>query len=108
LKSGSTIALAAGAFDFLTQFWFVEGCTGGGHALGAGGFNLFGQQRVFAASDALGLGRGQRGLHDGIGVQRGNQALAQFSNRNATAGLFDARLCLVIQLFGQAQQAVGE
>jgi hypothetical protein len=60
------------------------------------------------AGDALGLGGGQRGLHDGIGVQRGNQTLAQFSHGNTTAGLFDARLRLVVQLFGQTHQAVGE
>ena len=102
------LTLAAGVFDFVAQFRFVEGRAGGGHALGTGGFNLFRQQGIFAAGDALGLGGGQRGLHDRIGVQRGNQALAQFSHGNATAGLLDARLRLVVQLLGQAHQAVGE
>lgn len=70
------LALAAGVFDFVTQFRFVERRAGSRDAHQAGGFDFFGQQGVFAARDALGLGGGQRGLHDGIEVERGDQALA--------------------------------
>jgi hypothetical protein len=34
------LALAAGAFDLVAQLGLVEGRAGGGHALGAGGFDL--------------------------------------------------------------------
>ena len=102
------LALAAGVLDLVTQLGFVEGRAGGGHALGAGGGDLVRQQGVFRAGDAFGLGGGERGGHDGIGVERGDQPLAQLRDRDAAGDLVDARLGLVVELLGQAHQAVGE
>ncbi|HRH87431.1 MAG TPA: hypothetical protein PLO41_11335 [Rubrivivax sp.] len=99
---------AARVFNLVAQRRCIEGQAGGGHPLGAGGFQFLGQQTVFVTGDALRLRLGERALHDGIGVQGRDQGLAQGGQRQTATRLLDARQRLVVQLLVEPHQTVGE
>jgi hypothetical protein len=100
------LALAAGGFDLVAQFGLVEGRAGGGHA----------QARAAAISSAAAClrrvmpwpGGGQRGFDDGVRVERGIRPLPSSPTGMPPLRLFDAGLGLVVELLGQAHQAVGQ
>ena len=81
------LTLAARAFDLVAQAGCIKRRAGGRHSQGPGGGQLRRRQGFFTAGDLRGLGRGQRGGDDGVGVQRGQQRPAQLGHRHATSGL---------------------